>query len=183
MTAKKRAPITEAERKEMRERYIKGESYYEISKVFNCSPRTVQGVCAGLAHRQGGIGRAITTKQIAEIAALRAEGKRVPEISRIVGVSMTSVTRYSPREYKKANSTQGGDAIHQLKKEAREEAIRMVQEAEAARPKPAPKPVEELPDSVQRAIASLRDRGFKESDARSWAISNYNRVRKQRRES
>jgi transposase len=181
MTAKKRAPITEAERQEMRQRYIKGESYYEISKVFNCSPRTVQGVCAGLAHRQGGIGRAITTKQIAEIATLRAEGKHVPEISRIVGVSMTSVTRYSPREYKRAGSAQGGEVTSQLKREMREAAIRMVQEAEAAKPKSAPKPIEELPDSVQRMISSLRDKGFKEFEARTQAIIYYNKIANNRR--
>lgn len=179
MAAKKRAPITEAERKEMRERYIKGESYYEISKIFNCSPRTVQGTCAGLAHRQGGIGRAITTKQIAEIATLRAEGKYVPEISRIVGVSMTSVTRYSPREFKRAGSAQGGEVTSQLKKAAREEAVKMVQEAEAAKPKPAPKPIEELPDTVARMIKSLRGQGHKEADARNWAINYYNKNRKQ----
>jgi DNA-binding CsgD family transcriptional regulator len=177
MTAKKRAPITKAERKEMRERYTKGESYYEISKIFNCSPRTVQGTCAGLAHRQGGVGRAITTKQIAEIAALRAEGKHVPEISRIVGVSMTSVTRYSPREFKRAGSAQGGEFTSQLKKA--EEAVRMVQEAEAAKPKPAPKPIEELPDTVARMIKSLRGQGYKEADARNWAINYYNKNRKQ----
>ena len=45
-------------------------------------------------------------------------------------------------------------------------------------PKPKPKPVEELPDSVQRMIKSLRDQGHKEDMARSWAIAYYNKNRK-----
>jgi hypothetical protein len=45
-------------------------------------------------------------------------------------------------------------------------------------PKPKPKPVDELPDSVQRMIKSLRDQGHIEHMARSWAIAYYNKNRK-----
>lgn len=181
MFGKPRAPITDAERQEMRDRFTGGESFLEISKVFSCSPRTVEKACTGLRVKMGGVGMPITTKQIAEIAALRAEGKRIPEISRIVGVSMTSVTRYSPRDLKRANSIQGGEASYLRKKAAREEAVRMVQEAEAAKPKPALKPIEELPDSVQRMISSLRDKGLKESEARTQAINYHNKTLDRRR--
>ena len=181
MIGKPRSPITDAERQEMRARFSAGESFLEISKVFFCSPRTVEKACTGLRVKMGGVGMPITTKQIAEIAALRAEGKRIPEISRIVGVSMTSVTRYSPRELKQTNSIQGGEASYLRKKAAREEAVRMVQEAEAAKPKPALKPIEEFPDSVQRMISSLRDKGFKEAEARTQSINYYNKTLDRRR--
>jgi transposase len=176
MIGKYRAPITEAERQEMRARFSGGESFLEISKAFSCSPRTVEKACAGLRIKKGGAGVAITTKQVAEIAKLRAEGKHVPEISRIVGVSMTSVTRYSPRDLKKAASSKGGTNSYLRKKEKREEAIKMILEAEAAKPLPVPKPIDELPDSVQRMISSLRDKGFREAEARTQAISYYNKT-------
>lgn len=180
MATKPRDPLTEAERQEMRERVLNGETYLEVSRIFKCSPRTVEKACVGLCPKKGGNGVPITTKQIEEIAKLRQEGMRVPQISRIVGISITSVTRYSPRSLKNASSPSGGDASYLRKKEKRDEVVAAIY---AATPKPAPKPkpVEEFPDGVQRMIKSFRDRGFKEELARSWAIAHYNKTLDRRR--
>lgn len=180
MAKKPRSPISEAERQGMRDRFQAGESLLEISKAFYCSTRSVENACVGMRSRHNlGKGQ-ITTKQIAEIAQLRKEGVHIAEISRIVGVSVTSVTRYSPRELKGVGSTMGGNSSVARRKEERQ---RMVMEVLAAsenipKPKPKPKPVAELPDSVQRMIKSLRDQGHKEHMARSWAIAYYNKNRK-----
>jgi hypothetical protein len=180
MAKKPRSPISEAERQEMRDRFQAGESFLEISKAFYCSTRSVENSCVGLRPRYHAPKPQITNKQIAEIAQLRKEKVHIAQISRIVGVSMTSVTRYSPRELKSEGSTMGGNSSVTRRKEERE---RMVREVLAAsenipKPKPRPKPVDELPDSVQRMIKSLRDQGHKEELARSWAIAYYNKNRK-----
>jgi hypothetical protein len=180
MAKKPRPPISEAERQEMRDRFQAGESFLEISKVFYCSTRSVENACVGLRSKYNAPKPQITNKQIAEIAQLRKEKVHIAQISRIVGVSVTSVTRYSPRELKGVGSTMGGNSSVVRRREERQ---RMVMEVLAAsenipKPKPMPRPVDELPDSVQRMIKSLRDQGHKEDMARSWAIAYYNKNRK-----
>jgi hypothetical protein len=179
MAKKPRSPISEAERQEMRDRFQAGESFLEISKVFHCSTRSVENACVGMRSRHNlGKGQ-ITTKQIAEIAQLRKEGVHIAQISRIVGVSVTSVTRYSPRELKSLSSTLGGNSSVAHRREERQ---RMVMEVLAASvqhvPKPKPKPVEELPDSVLRMTESFKARGMSPENARAEAIRIYTKNRR-----
>jgi DNA-binding CsgD family transcriptional regulator len=179
MANKPRSPITEEERQEMRARFSNGESFLEISRAFSCSPRTVEKACTGLRVKKGGHGVPITTKQIEEIARLRAEGMYVPEISRIVGVSITSVTRYSPRDYKRTNSTKGGNASCMRKKEKRAEVVAALAEAaKIAATKAKPKTEEEIPESVLRMTESFRMRGIPPTIARAEALRIYAKTKR-----
>jgi hypothetical protein len=180
MAKKPRSPISEAERQEMRDRFQAGESFLEISKVFYCSTRSVENACVGLRSKYNAPKPQITNKQIAEIAQLRKEKVHIAQISRIVGVSVTSVTRYSPRELKSEGSTMGGNSSVTRRKEERE---RMVREVLAAsenipKPKPRPKPVDELPETVLRMTESLRMRGMSPENARAEAIRIYAKNRR-----
>jgi transposase len=180
MFNKPRSPLSDAERQEIRDRASKGENYLDIARAFLCSTRTVEKICVGLRARVSGVGVPITTKQIEQIAQLRGEGLHIPQIARMVGVSITSVTRYSPREMKRASSVMGGTVTSDRKKEKWQKREEFVSAMYTAMPPPKPKskPVEELPDSVQRMIKSMTSTGHKEELARSWAIAYYNKNRK-----
>ena len=172
MASKPRAPITDAERNEMRARVSNGESFLEVSKIFGCSPRTVEKHCVGLRPVSDIPRTAITNKQIEEIAKLRREKVHIQHISRIVGVSVTSVTRYSPRELKSERSTRGGQAISAIKKQKWDDRVALVR-ASIPPPKPKPRPDEELPDAVLRMTESFRMRGMAFAQARAEAIRIY----------
>jgi DNA-binding CsgD family transcriptional regulator len=178
MFNKPRSPLTDAERQEIRDRASKGESYLDIARAFLCSPRTVEKICVGLRARVSGVGVPITTRQIEQIAQLRGEGLHIPQIARMVGVSITSVTRYSPREMKRASSVMGGTATSDRKKEKWQKREEFVSAMYAALPPPKPKPVEELPETVLRMTESFRMRGMSPENARAEAIRIYAKTKR-----
>lgn len=177
MANKPRSPLTEVERQQIRDLFMQGKTNLEIARMFSCSTRTVEKLCVRMRPRASGPGVGITIKQIEQIAELRREGIHIAEISRMVGVSITSVTRYSPRELKRVSSIIGGTVTSDRKREKRDQLVATVLAAMPAS-KPKYKAVDELPDSVRRMIKSMTDTGHKEELARSWAIAYYNKNRK-----
>lgn len=175
-----RVPLTPAERLEIRDRISSGEIIGDVARAFNCSPRTVEKYCVGLRLRRGEGGRSITNKQIERIAELRKEKVNITEISRLLGVSITSVTRYSPRELKNAGSMKGGQIVSARKSERAHKDIIDIYEVALPEPPPRPKPKveDELPDAVLRMTESFRMRGMAFATARAEAIRIYAKTKR-----
>lgn len=100
MRPTQRAPITDAEREAMRQRRREGASLDEIAVEFSCARMTTRKICANVVERTYERGIGISQEKIDQIIAFRKEGRSQPDIARLVGVSLQSVTKYTPPDLK-----------------------------------------------------------------------------------
>lgn len=176
MTNKARAPITQEERLAIRQRRIDGHEADQIAKEFSCSIRTVNSLCVGLGPRSGERKPPITKEQIDEIVRLKREGLFVPDIARILGLSPTTITRYTPRHLKFSRAIKSGGLTETAKAEAFHEKVVL---ARMESPPPRKKPVaDEIPDAVLRMTESFRARGMMPAAARAEAIRIYAKTKR-----